>query len=740
MVAPLSPSLWFVIVGLCAAAVGILLIELYVILNNERDRALRAFAVLLSMLFIWIAGQSGRLLTSSLGGKLIWQYVLFIGVVFAPVAWLVFILLYTGFGRYVSRGTVGGLLIIPAVNLFALYTNAYHGLFYGASQLSYAGVTPILQTTAGPFWWFHFVYSYALLGLGILLLLRFAIRAENLYRVQTTALISASLLPLGSNVIFLFGYPFDPLFDTTPLAFALSCLLLFVAIFYGRFLDVIPVAYEAVIRTLGDGILVVDDGEVISANPTAAAMLTDTDDTDTLAGRTLSEVEPTLSMIPEETTTPSNSSSVDRGFEAAAVSGGETEWFWVRRVDLTAVTNKSGSVVTLTDISDKKRFERQLRKLQGTHRRLIAAGDEAEIIRITIEAAKDVLELPITGVWKHDEEHSVLEPMGMTDEAHDTIPTQPVFEQGDSLAWEAFAGGELQTYTELSQAPETHNPETPLEAEIIAPIGDWGVMASGSTCRTEFRDTDFDLVRVLTTAVETALSRMDRERQLRQREQELSRQNKRLEEFTSVVSHDLRSPLNQATLSLELLTSDVEDDRLEAAKNANERAIEMVDDLLALARQGKSVEETELQPVETTIRQAWQSTPTPEATLETVGTLGHVAADHSRFRQAVENLFRNAIEHGGDSVSVQVGLLADERGIYIADDGPGVPEDMREDIFEHGYTTTGSGTGFGLAIVYRVVDAHGWTVRVTESADGGARFEIAGMNILPDAFDSGDNA
>jgi signal transduction histidine kinase len=314
-----------------------------------------------------------------------------------------------------------------------------------------------------------------------------------------------------------------------------------------------------------------------------------------------------------------------------------------------------------------------------------------------------------------------------------------VFERGGSLAWKAFSSGELQTYTDISQAPEAHNPETPLEAEIIAPIGDWGVMASGSTSSTEFQNTDFDLVRVLTTAVENALSRMDRERKLREREQELSRQNKRLEEFTSVVSHDLRSPLNQATMSLDLITSDIEDDRLETAKRANERAIEMVDDLLALARQGKAVEETERQQVETTVQHAWQSTPTPEATLETDGSLGRVAADHSRLRQVFENLFRNAIEHGGDAVRVRVGALDDDGGLYIADDGPGVPEKMREDIFEHGYTTDGAGTGFGLAIVQRVIEAHGWAICVRESVDGGARFEISGMDMSPPDSDSGDD-
>jgi signal transduction histidine kinase len=65
--------------------------------------------------------------------------------------------------------------------------------------------------------------------------------------------------------------------------------------------------------------------------------------------------------------------------------------------------------------------------------------------------------------------------------------------------------------------------------------------------------------------------------------------------------------------------------------------------------------------------------------------------------------------------------------IYVADDGCGIPADAREAIFASGYTTAEEGTGFGLAIVGEIVEAHGWTIDVTESTEGGARFEIRGV-------------
>ena len=104
-----------------------------------------------------------------------------------------------------------------------------------------------------------------------------------------------------------------------------------------------------------------------------------------------------------------------------------------------------------------------------------------------------------------------------------------------------------------------------------------------------------------------------------------------------------------------------------------------------------------------------------------------VTADKPRLRQLLENLFRNAIEHAGSEVEVTVGALED--GFYVADDGPGISEDEHDQVFETGFTTSDGGTGFGLAIVEEIATAHGWTVEVTESAAGGARFEVRGVEI-----------
>jgi signal transduction histidine kinase len=149
----------------------------------------------------------------------------------------------------------------------------------------------------------------------------------------------------------------------------------------------------------------------------------------------------------------------------------------------------------------------------------------------------------------------------------------------------------------------------------------------------------------------------------------------------------------------------------------------LIDDSLTLARQGDPVTDTKPLAFETIAAQAWAVVQSDEATLmvEKDFTL---QADPDRLQQLLENLFRNAIDHSNGAVSIHVGPLTEPTGFYVADDGPGIPESERRDIFEPGYSTDENGTGLGLAIVSEIVDAHGWDVTVTEGSEGGARFEI----------------
>jgi len=215
----------------------------------------------------------------------------------------------------------------------------------------------------------------------------------------------------------------------------------------------------------------------------------------------------------------------------------------------------------------------------------------------------------------------------------------------------------------------------------------------------------------------------------RMREQELQRQNDRLEEFASIVSHDLRNPLNVAEGHLEMAQETGDTSHLASVVDAHDRMRTLIEDILTLAGEGTTVTEFETVDLAAVATECWSLFEASDATLD-VETGESLRADRSRLRQIFENLYRNAVEHAGDDVTVTVGCLdGDESGFFVEDDGAGVPAEKREQAFESGYTTSREGTGFGLTIVAEIADAHGWTVELTDGESGGARFELRGVDF-----------
>lgn len=228
----------------------------------------------------------------------------------------------------------------------------------------------------------------------------------------------------------------------------------------------------------------------------------------------------------------------------------------------------------------------------------------------------------------------------------------------------------------------------------------------------------------------------DRTEQLRQ----LERQNERLDKFATIISHDLRNPLMLISGSVEFIAAEAPDEHVERIERNVDRMETMIDDLLTMARAGQTIEATESVVLADAARAAWDwdATDGYELVVDSASTVT-LQADPERLQQVLQNLFRNAVDHNEPPVSVRVSTLdtdgaatdgGDPDGFVIADDGVGIPNGKREQVFEHGYTTSDDGTGFGLSIVEEIVEAHGWSIRATESADGGARFEITGIRSL----------
>ncbi|MFW6382709.1 MAG: PAS domain S-box protein [Haloferacaceae archaeon] len=233
------------------------------------------------------------------------------------------------------------------------------------------------------------------------------------------------------------------------------------------------------------------------------------------------------------------------------------------------------------------------------------------------------------------------------------------------------------------------------------------------------------------------------------RKRELAERNDRLEEFASVVSHDLRNPLGVAEGRLELAREEPIDEHFDAIERSLGRMRTLIEDLLTLAREDE--EEPAVEPIDlgALATDCWETVETADATLQNTADRT-LYANRSRLRQLVENLVRNSIEHGSTDVQSQAGGALEhgssgstraeadptavtvtvgdlEDGFFIADDGPGIPPAEREAAFELGYSTSADGTGFGLGIVTQIVEAHGWEIDIVDDDAGRMRFEITGV-------------
>ena len=387
--------------------------------------------------------------------------------------------------------------------------------------------------------------------------------------------------------------------------------------------------------------------------------------------------------------------------------------------------------------------EERLERLHDATRDLVRAESPEEVADRAVEAAEGILDFSVTVVRLYDPEENGLVPIAASDAVTDVVPDREVFTpESGSLNWDSFEAGEVRVYDDI-ETVDAVDSGTGLRSLMLLPVGEHGTISVGETAPAAFDATDEFLARILSTATETAFDELERERELRRSRDELERQNERLEAFTEVVSHDLRNPLNVAEGRVALASEECDSDHLDDVRRAHDRMGDLIEDLLTLARGGDGVGEMEPVDLATFPERCWGTVGGTDGARLVVDADLTIRADRSRLRQLFENLMRNGVEHGSTSertqsgdaidhgsagVTVTVGELDD--GFYVADDGPGIPESERDEVFEAGYSTSEDGNGFGLSIVKEIAEAHGWAIDVGEHDGGGARFEVTGVETV----------
>jgi len=386
------------------------------------------------------------------------------------------------------------------------------------------------------------------------------------------------------------------------------------------------------------------------------------------------------------------------------------------------------SVAAVARTSPGAERETKLAALHDAATRLESADDEAAVLELTVGTAADLLSFDHCTVGVLEGETVVPRAWSAPLDREAAAALDP----GGWLASRVLADGETVVVDDVDGAPADFVSDGEHAAWLGVPVDDTAVLVAADTVPAAFDEEDRELADVLAAHAGAALQRVRHQRRLH-------RQNERLEAFASVVAHDLRNPLGAMRANLQVARELDDPEVLDAIERSLDRMDELLENLLELASVGDEATEPEHVPLSGTAREAWETAAPAEASLSIDGDI-QFDADPSRLQQLLENLFDNAVEHGsttprqsedavehsGPEVSVSVGAV-DEHGFYVADDGSGIPADEREAVFEHGFTTSDDGTGFGLSIVRRIAETHGWTPSVTESEDGGARFEFTGV-------------
>jgi PAS domain S-box-containing protein len=676
----------------------------------------RAFAVMMVGVVVWCVGDAVQYGATGMSAYRLWAAVSVVGSTVVPTAALVFALQYAGFDRWMTRRSVALLAVEPAVTLLLLATNRTHNLMWRyTGEMTFEPVTNA-TTMAGPWWTLHLVYTYAVVAAAIGAICLFALRSRGVYRRQAGLIVLGGLVPLPMNVLWLVSASPIQGVDLSSVAFAVSGVFYAVALYRYDLLDLTPVASHLVVEDLRDGVVAVDrQGRVADVNPVARRLLSGDGEAD-VVGRAAAGVVPRYESV----------SAAGEAVDVTLGVDGEPRDFEVSASSLSDRAG-AGAALLLRDVTERRRLEQRYQSLTEKAAGLI----------------------------------HVVEPDGTVDYVSPSV--ERVL---------GYAPGEV----EGTNALDSVHPED--RADVVEKLG--AIAADEATeFEAEFRARTADgEYRVLEARGRDLLddpavggivvNSRDVTRRER-RERALRRQNEQLEEFAGVISHDLRNPLAVARGYVGVLEEEYDVDRLGKVVDAHERMDELLDDLLTLAREGRTVDDVAPVDLESAARMAWATVETSDATIE-VRTERAVLADESRLRQLLENLFHNSVEHGGDGVTVTVGDLdggggphasdaargdrseggavhdsggsrsepgetaaaKDEEplaagrsdggaapvGFYVADDGSGIAASDRAEVFEAGVSSDEDGPGFGLTIVRRIAEAHGWSVRLTNGGPG----------------------
>ncbi len=675
----------------------------------------KPFAILMLTVATWSLEYALELGSTGLAGKLFWAKLQYVSIAVLPLAWLAFALQYTQRLHWLTLKRMGLLSIIPAFTILLVWTNDFHGLFMNNVGLDTTGSFPIFTRTFALGFWFHTAYSYLLLFIGSYILIQTLARTPAQYRGQSVALLIGAVTPWVGNAIYILGLsPLPSFLDPTTFLFTLSGMALTWGIFRGRLLDIVPIAYDTIIRSMGDGILILDSfNRVLYINPSAEQI------TGKSAAKSIGQpAEKVLADLPDLL---ERCLQMPAGNEEFFLTGGESQkYFDLRISSLYAQGRITGRLIVLRDITERKLSGEILAQSEKRYRSLVENTLDGFI----------VFEIPSGQILFLNQ--MACELFGYT--------------MQEGLKQNFWAVVPQQEHSEVRMKIETRLAGT----HLLSDRQIYSVMRKdGSTFQA---DVSTSLVTFQEKRAIQCVVRDITEQQQLQRQLQRAQKMEALGTLAGGVAHDLNNILSGLVSYPELLLMDIPKDSslrdpILTIKKSGEKAAASVQDLLTLARRGVPV--TEVLNLNILISEYLKSPEHeslrfyhPEVRVEPKldPDLSNIHGSPVHLSKTVMNLVSNAAEaikgKGRIQISTQ-NIYVDrpmrgydrvQEGDYVlltvSDTGSGISSEDMERIFEPFYTkkTMGrSGTGLGMAVVWGTVKDHKGYIDI-ESTEGKGTF------------------
>ena len=203
-----------------------------------------------------------------------WSKFQYIGLATIGVGWMIFAVYFTHHDHWLTRERLLALLIIPAITITFAWTNEWHQLIWETVRLDTSGAFPVFDADYGPWFWVNVIFSYVMMLIGSALMLQMARNSWRLYRNQSIAILASALVPWITNFLDVSGLSPFPGFNPMPVGFTIGGVCLSWAMRYFSVFEIVPIAYDRVIESMSDGVLVLDmEDRILTLNPTMSRYL-----------------------------------------------------------------------------------------------------------------------------------------------------------------------------------------------------------------------------------------------------------------------------------------------------------------------------------------------------------------------------------------------------------------------------------------------------------------------------------